>query len=380
MTSLRVLVTGAAGLIGGELCGALAERGHAVVALVHRNTRLVRSDGSLVSVVAGPPEAGRASLRQGDIRAADLGLAGDADPLLADCDVVVHCAADTRLAGHGHAAVNVGGTRNLVALLAAMPSPPGLVHVGTAYVCGTRSGRIAEAPCGAIGTNSYETSKAEAERVVAASGVGAVIARPSIVVGRWHDGAIARFENIYGLIKLVGEGRIRALPVAPGATLDLVPIDHVVGGLVDLVEHFPRARGGIYHLASGHPVPLATLCTTAFPGFHAPSLVSVDTGEPRRRDLLALYAGYLTRDPRFATDNLRTLSGRTAPPTDAAFLRRMVAAATAAGFLRPDPALLEHRSSSFPDAAGESESRPGFRPEHTPDTVAGSGLAMRATE
>jgi uncharacterized protein YbjT (DUF2867 family) len=32
----RILVTGASGLIGSELCGQLVERGHAVIALVHR--------------------------------------------------------------------------------------------------------------------------------------------------------------------------------------------------------------------------------------------------------------------------------------------------------------------------------------------------------
>ena len=310
------------------------------MALVHRRARLVRSDGTFVVVETGDRLAqGRVSLRRGDVRAPDLGLGRDAPTLLAGCDIVVHCAADTSLAGDGHAAVNVGGARNLVALLAATPAAPGLVHVSTAYVCGARSGPIAEAPCSATGTNAYETSKAEAEQLVAASGVAAVIARPSIVVGRWRDGGISRFENIYGLLKLVGEGRIRELPVAPGATLDLAPIDHVVGGLVDLTEHFSRARGRIYHLASGDPVPLATLCTTVYPGFRLPRLVPAGEVAARRSDLLMLYAGYLTRDPRFATDNVRALTGRTARPTDVAFLQRMIAAAADAGFMRRDPTL-----------------------------------------
>ncbi len=343
---LTVLVTGAAGLIGGELCGALAEVGHGVIAMVHHRARLVRSDGTNVTE--------RVTLLHGDITRRDLGLGVEAAAILARCDRVVHCAADTSLGTGRHEAVNVGGTQNLLDLLARSASAPGLVHVSTAYVSGTRSGAIAEAAATGAGTNAYEASKIAGERLVVASGLRAVIARPSIVVGRWHDGAIARFDDLYGLIRLVAAGRIRALPTTPGATLDLVPIDHVVGGLVDLVERFEAARGRVFHLASGVPMPVATLCTTAFAGLHAPRLVGPGDAGPddagpgnvavggrgtARHALLSLYAGYLTRDPRFATTNLAALSGRLAPPVDVAFLRRMIGHACAAGYLRRDPAL-----------------------------------------
>ena len=43
--SLRILVTGAGGLLGSELSGALAERGHAVVAMLHHSTAMHRNDG-----------------------------------------------------------------------------------------------------------------------------------------------------------------------------------------------------------------------------------------------------------------------------------------------------------------------------------------------
>ena len=349
MAQLAVLVTGAAGLIGSELCGALMDRGHRVTALVHRRAHLVRSDGSTVPT-GDAAAVGQVGLLRGDVRQADLGLGPDAARLLAKCDLVVHCAAATSLAvDPRHAAVNVAGTQHLLDLMGAARSDlcrPGLVHVSTAYVCGARSNRIEEADGGADGDqvrNAYEASKAEGERRVLASGLPAAIARPSIVVGRWRDGAISRFENIYGLLRLVGSGRIRVLPAAPGATLDLVPIDHVVGGLVDMVERFKAARGRVFHLASGTPVPVKTLSSTAFAGFHAPRVVPIGEAEGHgtaRHELLALYAGYLARDPRFVTANLTALSGRVTPAIDAAFLQRMVGYAASAGFLRPDPALL----------------------------------------
>ena len=53
MTSnpLRILVTGAGGLLGSELSGALTERGHAVVAMLHHSTAMcVRSRGCRVEL------------------------------------------------------------------------------------------------------------------------------------------------------------------------------------------------------------------------------------------------------------------------------------------------------------------------------------------
>lgn len=309
--------------------------------MVHRNRRLLRAERVEVaaSLEAGP---GRVVLVDGDLRQDDLGWSADRAAALLAHDVVVHCAADTSLGGSdtGRQALNVEGTRRLLRWLARGTPPPALVHVSTAYVCGARSGPIAEAPAPRDGfNNGYEASKAEGERLVAASGLAAVIARPSIVVGRWADGALSRFDNVYGLIRLCGEGKLRELPAAADATLDLVPIDHVVGGLVGLVERFEQAAGRIVHLVSGDPVPVTTLCALDAPGFHSPRLVPPTGG--MRSDFMSLFAGYLAQNPRFATDTLVALSGRRCPRTNAAFVRRLIVGASRGGFMRPDPALLE---------------------------------------
>jgi hypothetical protein len=68
---LRILVTGAGSLLGTELSGALAERGHAVVAMLHRSTAMHRNDGRPVS--ARPwdgtlPPPGEVAALRGDAR------------------------------------------------------------------------------------------------------------------------------------------------------------------------------------------------------------------------------------------------------------------------------------------------------------------------
>jgi hypothetical protein len=76
------------------------------------------------------------------------------------------------------------------------------------------------------------------------------VARPSRA---YRDGTIGQFTNIYALIRLMAAGRIHVLPASPCASLDLVPIDHVIGRLTDIAERMAAASGRAHHLVSGAP-------------------------------------------------------------------------------------------------------------------------------
>ena len=350
----RILVTGATGLIGSELCGQLVERGHAVIALVHRRHDILRNNGSVLHPAAytgTPPRYGALHWTAGDVRKPSLGLeANEAIALASVVEVIIHCAAETKFSSASdlHRIVNVEGTRNVARFARASQGPiPGLVHVSTAYVSGERSGHVAEEEldAGQPLANSYEASKATAEKLVRASGLRAAVARPSIIVGTSDTGAIGRFGNIYAFLRLIGDARITVLPSTPDASLDLVPIDHVIGGLTDIIESFEMAAGKTFHLVSGDPAPLAALTALDYPGFHVPRLVSTERFDlsqlrPAERALYqrvtSAYATYLCRNPHFAARNLAALSGRICPPTGHGFLRRVVEYATAAGYLRPN--------------------------------------------
>ena len=344
---MRILVTGAGGLLGRELTGHLAERGHGIIALQHRNTTLRRNDGRPVPATpwAGSlPGPGKVITLAGDVRQPSLGWTGGPPRGL---DLVVHCAAVTgfSLAAEAYEAVNVRGTAKVLASTGQTP----VLHVSTAYVSGRRNGIIPEGKgdAGHGFHNGYERSKAAAEGLATAamaSGRTVAIARPSIVVGDSRTGAIGVFGSIYGLIRLVAEGRIGTLPATPGATLDLVPIDHVIGGLTDIAENMQVAAGQTFHLVSGSPVPVAALAGLAqdYPTLHAPRLVPPEQFDPaalpsNERNLVAqvsaLLEGYLQSDPRFEDRNLRLLSGRVCSATGHAFLCRLLDHCLAAGYI-----------------------------------------------
>lgn len=335
---MRIFLTGATGLIGGEVARRLVERGHAVTAGVHRNREVRGNDGAVV------PIAGDVAI---DLAAPALGLTdAETSAIAGRHDLVIHCAATVRfdLTEAEYHATNVAGTAAMLSLAARTNLP--LLYVSTAYVCARRDGTIAEDDAlPATGfANGYEASKAAAEALVAAT-PRHVIARPSIVVGDSRTGAIRGFDTIYAAFKLIAEGRVRRLPARADATLDFVPIDHVARGLVALAETMQAAAGGRFHLVSGAPVPVGdwVAAIASYPQFTAPTLLDPRAFDPaalpplERRvyaRVAGVYASYFQRDPRFDDARFRALTGLACPATGAPYLRTLIDHCIAAGFLR----------------------------------------------
>ena len=335
---MRIFVTGAAGLIGGEVARRLVARGHSVTAGVHRSRDVRGNDGAAVAV------AGTIAI---DLAAPALDLDGaSAQAMADDHDLILHCAATTRfdLDDAAYQATNVAGTAAILALAARADRP--VLYVSTAYVCGRRDGRIGEDdPLPADGfANGYEASKARAETLVAAASPRHVIARPSIVVGDSLTGAIRSFDTIYAAFKLIAEGHVRHMPARADATLDFVPINHVAAGLVALAERIEAAAGARLHLVSANPVPVADWAAAigAYPQFTAPTYVAPEAFDPaalpplERRlfgRVAGLYSSYFQRAPRFEDARFRALTGLACPPTDPAYLTRLIDYCIAVGFL-----------------------------------------------
>ena len=347
---LKILVTGAAGLVGGEVCARLVKGGHRVTALVHRNPDVRANDGTSVEV---------AGTLRGDVALERFGWdEAQFAEVAAAHDLLIHCAATVRfdLEEDDYRAVNVGGTANALAL--AQEGQMRFLHVSTAYVCGTRDGLIREGdPLPESGfANGYEASKAAGERLVKRSGLDWAIARPSIVVGEHARGTIRQFDTTYAAFKLIAEGRVRHMPSRRGATLDFVPIDHVAAGIVAIAERMDDAiadspsrdgKSGVYHLVSGQPLAVErfTAAIGAYPHFHEPDLVAPEDFDPAQlpalerrlfRRVAGLYASYFQRDPHFDDAGFRALTGRACPETGESYIHRLIDHCIEAGFLAED--------------------------------------------
>ncbi len=335
---MRILLSGATGLVGGALAGRLLDDGHQLHALI-------RGFGRQVLDLQGRDRYTDIAPLQGDIRLPLWGI----DTFPNAIDLVIHCAATTDFAASAdvYASVNIGGAEGAIALARQYDAP--LLHVSTAYVCGQADGPVAEeaAHLSRTFTNGYERSKAEAElRIMAAmdDGLVAAIARPSIIAGQLHNGAIPRQDDFYNLFRLFGSPLLGQVPAIDGAAFALVPICHVVEGLSAMAEDIENFAGDAVHLVAAKPYPLADMLALVaeYPAASPAHIVhpsDYDLAALDRRQAMvhrkvgAQFFDYFQRVPQFASDILGEKAGIAAPEIDRAALRRMVDYCHETGFL-----------------------------------------------
>jgi thioester reductase-like protein len=356
-----ILVTGATGLIGAEVVARLSPR-RPVIAVTHRQPQVIRTDGStVISDEYGQWWSGGGVARlAADVREPGFGLAGQVlDELGEAVGCIVHAAATTAFDAPEaeYRLLNVAGTEHAIDLAHRWNVP--MVHVSTAYVCGRRSGTIAEneLDTGQDFSNGYERSKCRAEQLVNQAPVGSVILRPAIVTGEAATGAIRDYKNLYTLVKLIVEGKLRRLPGRYDATLSLVPVDYVADAVVAATElvHTGDASilGRTFHLQGANTLSLREVSDVLaeYPSFEVgtfvpPTAFSVEDLDPIERDYYermgAQYTCYFDRIRTFDDNNTRTLLGLVPSATGVDYLRSLLDFCLAAGYLgRPLPSISE---------------------------------------
>jgi nucleoside-diphosphate-sugar epimerase len=183
---MRVLVTGASGLVGRRLVARLLASSAAVTAFVRRPAALNGVAGDDLRIAVG-----------------DVTDAGAVLGAAAGCDAVVHLANASGVVDEAQArAVNVGGTEHVLAAA----RRAGLRRVVfTSTVSATRA-RL----------GPYGRTKRVAEERVRAGGVPFVILRPSLVYGAGETGlvgSLARHLRTLPVMPVIGDGRIEIDPV-----------------------------------------------------------------------------------------------------------------------------------------------------------------------
>ena len=245
----RILLSGATGLIGGELMLILAARGIHSTAVVRApdevkaNARLL--DRLQKSALYKPEFADFVSAVAGDIELPNFGLA---DSLLRSADVILHSAASTSFKPDAgvypinlKAATNFGGIlKNLT------PSQRGF-FVGTAAVTMEPRGVITEDMPFAGYANDYIRSKRDAETLLRANGAPFVSLRPGIVLSRGIDDAkLAR--NMLWAIPVMAE--LGEVPLDPLARLDFAPVDFVASAFAEMLLKDSFVHD-CYHVSTG---------------------------------------------------------------------------------------------------------------------------------
>lgn len=171
---MRVLLTGAFGNIGRSALDELLKQEHIVTCLV----RPTRKNRAIARALQPQVDRGQVRVVWGDIRSVDV-VAG----VVASQDVVLHNAAYIPPYSEVYPEVtrstNIGGTRNVITALQALPRPPRLVYSSSAGLFGSTGHlpppRTAADPVRP--SNHYTASKAACEELVRASSLDWAIVR-----------------------------------------------------------------------------------------------------------------------------------------------------------------------------------------------------------
>jgi thioester reductase-like protein len=285
-TGNEVLITGVTGFVGMELVARYLERtDRRIVTLVRAagdDAARARIDGVLANLFGarGRQYAGRVDAVAADLVAPGLGLARSRSAELAGrVSTIVHSAASVSFALplDQARAINLEGTRRVLDFAECACEQGGLdryVHVSTAYVAGTHSGRFAECDLdvGQRFRNSYERSKFEAERLVRArTGLPFTIMRPSIIVGDRRSGWTAAFNVLYWPLRAFARGLFTEVPAIPTAPVDVVSVDYVADAIYALCQG-SAGVGATYNLTAGeHASTIGEIASLASRYFRRPA-------------------------------------------------------------------------------------------------------------
>ncbi len=227
-----LLLTGATGLVGSELLPRLA---------------------------AARPERRILALRrpEADITKSGLGLdSATARDLHHSVTEIVHCAADTLfgLPLEAARAVNTLGVGHVLDFARRCPRLEKFAHLSTAYVAGSTTGSIPEAPLPRppVYFNTYQQSKHEAEQIVLAASreLPVAIFRLSSIIGDSRTGQVRKFNYVHQLLKLLPRNVLPVAPADPAAPLDLLSSDWAAAALAYLFDRRFEA-GWVYHVTAG---------------------------------------------------------------------------------------------------------------------------------
>ena len=333
--SKRVLLSGATGLIGGELMLVLAGRGVYSTAVIRaadagqaRQRLLERLHKSSLWKAEF---ADMVSAEAGDVTEPDFGLGA---AVIQSADVVLHSAANTSFKpGAGVYPINLKAAGQFATILKSLrPSQRGF-FVGTAAVTTEPRGVITEDQPFAGYANDYIASKRDAETSLRAAGSPFISLRPGIVLARGIDDAKLSRNMLWSIPVMAELGDV---PLDPLARLDFAPVDFIANAFAEVLLK-SDLKHDCYHVSTGEDSmtfkALAETLTASMPGIgklvmRGRDYVSTPKFARQRWMYQALepYLPFLTADVVFSNARLRGEIGAAAiAPAPSSYLRDMLA-------------------------------------------------------
>jgi thioester reductase-like protein len=259
---MNVFLTGATGLLGGELLVRLSQRPDidAIFCLVRSRRGESSADRirAVFDVHGDAFDPGKIICI--DTELLDPGLTAKliANDSLRSIDVVVHGAANTSfLRHHGRAVMetNVRGLERILLWAQQLQHLRTFLYIGTAAICGAEiTQRVVgedESP-NPLATQlvEYTRSKLLGELLVRRHlhPEQVLIARPSILLGD-SRGLAPRSEVVSWAVAAMN--RLRLVPATADSPLDMVPVDYAGRALSELL--FAERRHDVYHVSAGIP-------------------------------------------------------------------------------------------------------------------------------
>lgn len=380
-----LLVTGATGLLGRSLVRDLAAAGRRVAVLV-RGSKTAGAADRNDEILADWQEVAGATVPcpvvlEGDITQPGLGLTAAAAAWTArNVDELVHSAASLAFQMRDSDGEpwnsNVNGTANVLGLCRDLGIRR-LHHVSSAYVCGTRRGRILETELdvGQTPGNDYERSKIESEKAAVSAPFLDVctVHRPSIIVGDLVTGFTNTFHGFYKPLRIVQpfvEAFVGA-EVEPGSLLEalgmngqevknLVPVDWVSAVMTRIITD-RSLHGRTYHVTSTRPTPVERLARV-FQRLAVEMAAELEAerakGGPGRaaafdpvmlarlfEDQMHVYRAYWSDDPRFdSTQCMAAVPDLPSPELDEETIHRLCRFAIVNRFRWPPPGRVVSRA------------------------------------
>jgi nucleoside-diphosphate-sugar epimerase len=331
----QVLLSGATGLIGGELMLLLAGRGVYSTAVVRAadagQARQRLLERLLKSALWKPEFADMVSAEAGDVTEPNFGLS---DAVIQSADVVLHSAANTSFRpGAGVYPINLKAATRFAAILKSLrPSQRGF-FVGTAAVTTAPRGVITEDQPFAGYANDYIASKRDAETLLRAGGAPFVSLRPGIVLARGIDDAKLSRNMLWSIPVMAELGDV---PLDPLARLDFAPVDFIASAFAEVLLK-ADLKHDCYHVSTGEDSmtfkALAEVLTASMPGIAKLVMRGRDyVPTPRfarqrwMYQALEPYLPFLTADAVFSNARLRAEIGAAAiAPAPGSYLGEMLA-------------------------------------------------------